>query len=159
MSAIMTDRLRDFLDAQHVPYHAIVHRRDYTAQAAAADTHTPGREFIKTILLAVDNGYALAVLPADQHADLAKVRRALGATDVSLASEEEMQQCFPDCEPGALPPFGHLYDLPVLMSRTLEEDEQITFNAGNHEVALRMQRRDFERLGEPRVVDLALTSE
>lgn len=153
--ATLNQRLTAFLEAQAVDYEAIHHRRDYTAQEAAAHTHTPGREFAKTVIVWVDGSYAMAVLPAHHLIDLDKLRRALGARDVKLASEEEMRELCPDCETGAVPPFGNLYNLPVYLSTDITADEQITFNAGTHEDAIRMRYADFERLVQPHVLDFS----
>jgi Ala-tRNA(Pro) deacylase len=152
---MISHRLKSYLEEQAVPYHLIPHRRDFTAQEAAACTHTKGREFAKTVVLAVDGGYAVAVVPAPRRVDLRKLRQLLGVHDLRLADEEEIRRLCPDCEVGAEPPFGNLYGLPVYLSRELTEDEEITFNAGTHEEVMRIQMRDYERVVKPRVVDLA----
>ena len=146
-----------FLDANHVPYEVIHHRVDYTAQETAADTHTPGREFAKTVILDVGAGHAMAVLPALYRLDLDKLRHAVGTRQISLASELEMSQLCPDCDVGAEPPLGNLYDMPVYVDETLEKDETITFNGGTHDDAIRMRYEDFKRLVHPTPMDLAQT--
>jgi Ala-tRNA(Pro) deacylase len=151
---MISPRLKAFLEELAVPYHIIVHRRDYTAQEAAADTHTRGRDYAKTVVLSVDGEYVEVVLPAPERLDLGAIRRQIGARDVRLASEEELRRLCPDCEIGAEPPFGNLYGVPVFMSRDLTFDDEITFNGGSHEDAVRMRTRDFERVVHPRVVDL-----
>ena len=150
-----TSKFRSFLDQHHVKYEAIAHAPDFTAQETAAHTHTPGREFAKTVILETDEGHAMAVLPAHHRVDLAKVREALASRKVRLASEPEMARLCPDCETGAVPPFGNLYGLPVWVSPILAHDEWITFNAGTHQDALRMKFADFEKLVAPRVTDLS----
>lgn len=146
-----------FLDAHHVPYEVIHHRVDYTAQETAADTHTPGREFAKTVILDVGVGHAMAVIPALYRVDLEKIRQSVGTRQVSLASELEMSQLCPDCDVGAEPPLGNLYDMPVYVDPTLEKDETITFNGGTHDDAIRMRYEDFERLVHPRRLDMIET--
>jgi Ala-tRNA(Pro) deacylase len=148
-------RLRDLLDQRHVEYEVIHHHTDHTARQTAHDTHTPPREFAKTVFVWIDERCAMAVLPADRLVSEEKLRRALSAKLVRLASEEEFEALCPDCEMGAAPPFGNLYDLPVYVSPSLAEDEQITFNAGSHQDAIRMAYADFVKLVEPRVVPLA----
>ena len=143
-----------FLDAQHVPYEVLHHRTDYTAQETAADTHTPGREFAKTVILDVGAGHAMAVVPALYKVDLEKIRQSVGTRQVSLASEQEMSDLCPDCDVGAEPPLGNLYDMPVYVDPTLERDETITFNGGTHEDAIRMQYEDFKRLVHPTRMDM-----
>src|SRR5512133_1625934 len=150
MATMIPYRVTAFLDAQQVPYDVIHHRRDYAAQWTAADTHTKGREFAKVIVFATPDGYAFAVVPAHRHVDLDKIRSALGVPDVRLAAEDEIEQLFPDCEVGAEPPLGNLYGMPVYLSAEMTEDEQITFNAGTHEDALRVPMRDFDRIVRPR---------
>ncbi len=148
-------RLRRFLDAEGVAYHVIHHRRDYQAAEVAADTDTPAAAFAKTVFVWVDGQPAMAVVPAGVDVALTRLRKALGARDVRVARESDTHELCPDCETGAAPPFGNLYDLPVYVSSTLALDEEITFNGGSHEDAVRMKYCDFERLVHPRVVPLA----
>lgn len=149
-------KLRSFLDDHRVRYEAIQHSPDFTAQETAAHTHTPGREFAKTVILRTDGGHAMAVLPAHHRLDLAKARDATASRSVRLASEPEMDHLCPDCETGAAPPFGNLYGMPVVVSPVLAMDEWITFNAGTHQDAVRMKYADYAKLVEPRVADLSL---
>ena len=151
-----TRTLTAYLNDHHVPFEVLHHRIDYTAQEAAADTHTPGREFAKTVVLDVGHeGRAMAVLPAIFQLDLDKIRAGLGTRQVHLATEMEMSDLCPDCEVGAEPPFGNLYDVPVYVDPTLTSDEYITFNAGTHDDAVRMRYEDYERLVHPTVMDMA----
>lgn len=133
----------------------IPHARDYMAQATAADTHTPGKAFAKCVLVWIDNYYAMVVIPADHHLDFNLLLKEVGASAAGLVREEEMLHLFPDCELGAEPPFGELYDLPVFIAAQFAEDQEITFNAGTHDVAIRMPYYEFECLVEPQVVDCA----
>jgi Ala-tRNA(Pro) deacylase len=151
----MAPRLQEFLDEHGVEYEAIHHRLDYRACKTAQDTHTPPGEFAKTVFVRVDGRIVMAVLPASKTVALGKLRRGLGARDVQLAREWEFSELCPDCEPGAAPPFGNLYDLPVYVSPALTRDDEITFNAGSHEDAVRMAYGDFERLVKPRVLPLS----
>lgn len=154
--ATVSNRLTRFLEEQNISFEVIQHRRDYTAQEAAAHTHTPGREFAKTVILVVDGNFVVVALPAPAKVNFGKLKEVLGARDVRLASEPEMERICPDCEAGAVPPFGNLYKLPVYVSPSLAADERITFNAGCHETAIRIPYRDFERLVHPKVLDVAL---
>lgn len=151
----ITKRLRDLLDANDIEYELIHHHADYRAEHTAADTHTPQREFAKTVFLWVDGSYALAVLPASHSVSMRKLCRNLPAREVRLASEWEMEDLCPDAEVGAAPPFGNLYGLPVYLSPVLAQDERITFNAGSHTDVVRILYSDFERLVQPRVVSLS----
>lgn len=146
--------VKSYLDEHKVAYEAIHHRRDYTAQQTAADTHTRGKEFAKTVVLFADNKYCMVVLPAIHHVSMEKIKKALKVKEVSLATEDEIAQICSDCEVGAMPPFGNLYDLPVYVSHHLAADRMITFNAGTHEDVIRMLYADFEKLVEPKVMDI-----
>ena len=148
-------RLQKLLDASGVDYEIIHHRQDFRARTTAADTNTPPEEFAKTVVLWIDGGYALAVLPATHYVAPSRLARAIGADHVSLASEFEMKDLLPDCEVGAAPPFGKLFELPTYASALLAEDEHITFNAGTHRDAVRMAWADYKRLAQPRIEPLS----
>ena len=148
-------RLLDFLESSGVKYEVIQHHTDHTAQQTAWDTHTPLHEFAKTIFVRIDELFAMAVLPGDQLVSEEKLRLALSARGVRLASEEEFEALCPDCDVGAAPPFGNLYGLPVYASPSLADDETITFNAGTHQEAIRLSYTDWLHLVEPQVVPLA----
>ena len=148
-------RVMTCLDESAAAYHVVQHRQDTTAKEAAADTRTPTWAFAKSVLVLADGRFVLVVLPASEMVDFAKLREALGAREVHLASESSMLKLFPDCELGAEPPMGNLYNLPVFVSDSIPRDEEITFNAGTHTEAIRMRYRDFERIVQPRVVDCA----
>ncbi len=149
------ESIKSFLDEHQVPYEIIHHRRDFTAQETAADTHTKGKEFAKTVVLQADGRPVMTVLPAIYQVSLDKARKALQAKEVQLASEDDIAQLCPDCEIGAMPPFGNLFKVPVYVDRRLAEDRLITFNAGTHEDVIRLLYEDFQRLTNPEVVDLA----
>jgi len=149
-------RLREFLDKNHVPYETIPHAPAYTTQEVAAAAHIRGQEVAKTVMVKLDGTIAMAVLPANFQVDLELLRHAARAGEVKLASEEEFRGRFPGCEVGAMPPFGNLYGLEVYAARKLAEDETIAFNAGTHGEMIRLAWRDFERLVQPRIVDLCL---
>lgn len=148
-------RLKDFLDEQRVPYEAISHQTAFTAQCIAGLTHTPGRELAKTIIVNLDGELVMAVLPANFRVDLNLLRHAVRARHAALASEEEFYASFPDCETGAMPPFGNLYGLRVFADETLTRDTHITFNAGSHHEVLRVRWEDFVRVAQPIIVSLA----
>jgi Ala-tRNA(Pro) deacylase len=148
-------RLQQLLDAAGVEYTQIRHRRDYHASKTALDTFTPPDEFAKTVFVWVDGKPAMAVLPANKQLAPSKLRKAIGAQQVRLATETDLKTLCADCEPGAAPPFGVLYDLPVFASHALEEDEQITFNGGTHDEAIRMRFADWKKLARPKMVRLA----
>lgn len=147
-------RLKHLLDENRVPYSTLPHAKTYTAQAAAAVMHVSGQQIAKTVVLAAGNDFVLAVLPASYHVDLRKLGAVVGR-NLQLASEADFISRFPDCEPGAMPPFGRLYGLPVYVDEALTADEEIVFEAGTHREAVRLRYADFERLTQPTVGDFA----
>src|SRR5262245_34042399 len=115
-------RLDEVLSSRQIPFERLHHRPAYTANRMAQMLHVPGREVAKTVLLRTDQGYVLAVLPATHQIDLMQMRQELGAKSVEMASEDEMDSLFPDCERGAIPPFGSMYNVPTLVDEALAED-------------------------------------
>ncbi len=152
-------KLREFLDTQGVPYRIIPHQVAYTARQTATVTHVPNRELAKTVIVKVDGGLAMAVLSASHEVDLFAMRTAIGARSVSLAKESEFKDRFPECEIGAMPPFGNLYGMPVYVDEGLTQDEHISFNAGSHYELLEVSYADFERLVKPRVLNFTAPHE
>ncbi len=148
-------KLREFLDDNHVRYLSIRHSPAYTAMEIAALAHIPGRELAKTVMVKLDGAMAMAVLPATKRLELEAIRQAAGAQAATLASEQEFATMFPDCEAGAMPPFGNLYNMPVYADESLTADEHIAFNAGSHAELIQMTYEDFARLVQPRVTLLS----
>lgn len=145
-------KLKQFLDEHEVRYVTVRHSPAFTAQEVAASAHISGYEMAKTVMIKVDGEIAMAVLPAPLHVDLRHLRELTGATTVELATESEFKTRFPECELGAMPPFGRLYGMQTYVAQRLAEDEYIAFNAGTHTELIRMRFRDFERLAEPRIL-------
>jgi len=150
--------LKEYLDSHLVKYVVIQHSPAFTMQEIASATHIPGQELAKTVIVQIDGALAMAVVPASQRVDLEQLREALGARQVTLAGEREFKDRFPDCEPGAMPPFGNLYEMDVYVADTLTEDEEIAFNAGSHTQLVRMAYRDFARLVQPKVMRFAVNA-
>jgi Ala-tRNA(Pro) deacylase len=145
-------RLKEFLDRYHTKYVSINHSQAYTAQEIAASAHISGKELAKTVIVNLDGEPAMAVLPASKQLDLALLKEACGADQVELADEAQFKNLFPDCEIGAMPPFGNLYGIPVYVAQKLTHDDEIAFNAGTHSELIRMSYKDYERLVQPTVV-------
>ncbi len=145
-------KLKAFLDEQGIKYVSIIHSTAYTAQEVAASAHVAGRELAKTVIVELDGKMAMAVLPANRKIVLQDLREVTGSEEVKFASEEEFKRQFPDCETGAMPPFGNLYGMDVYVAEALTENEEIAFNAGSHTEVIKLAYRDFERLVHPRVV-------
>ena len=111
----------------------ISHSKAYTSQGIAAIAHIPGQELAKTVIVKLDGALAMAVLPASYQVDLLALKKVVGVNEAALASEREFKQHFPDCETGAMPPFGsNFYGIPVYVDETLTRDHDIAFNAGTH---------------------------
>jgi Ala-tRNA(Pro) deacylase len=147
-------KLREFLDSHHIRYLVISHSLAYTAQGIAALTHVSGKKLAKTVIVKIDSILAMAVVPASLHVDLDRLRSLTGARTVEIASEQEFKDAFPDCETGAMPPFGNLYDMAVYADASLAENEEITFSAGTHRELVRMNWLDMVRLVNPLIADL-----
>jgi Ala-tRNA(Pro) deacylase len=142
-------KLREFLDSRHVKYLVISHSLAYTAQGVAALAHISGKKLAKTVIVKIDGILAMAVVPATDHVDLGQLRKLTGSRSVEIASETEFKDAFPDCETGAMPPFGNLYDMPVYADLSLAENDEITFTAGTHRELVRMNLEDMLRLFSP----------
>lgn len=148
-------RLEEYLYHQKINYKRIVHSRAYTAQKTAAYAHISGNEIAKSVIVRIDGKLCMAVLPASYQLDMNELKRATAAKDVRLASETEFKDVFSDCEVGAQPPFGNLYDLDVFVAEKLTEDTNIAFNAGNHAELIQMTYKDYQRLVHPTVIRIA----
>lgn len=147
-------KIREYLDSHNVKYLVISHSIAYTAQGVAARVHVSGKKLAKTVIVKIDGVLAMAIVPASLHVDLDLLQSITGAANVELATEREFQSTFPDCETGAMPPFGNLYDMPVYADESLAAQEEITFTAGTHRELLRMSWADMARLVNPQVVRL-----
>jgi Ala-tRNA(Pro) deacylase len=152
-------KLKDFLDKNNIKYVTMKHSTAYTAQEVAASAHIPGKELAKTVMVRVDGKMAMAVLPASYKVDFKQLKEAAGAKSVTLASEQEFKDMFPECEVGGMPPFGNLWGMEVYVAKSLAEDEEIAFNAGSHTELIRLAYADFETLVEPKVLKYSLQQE
>ena len=148
-------RLVDFLDKSDVHYATINHSRAYTAQTVARSAHIKAREMAKVVIVGIDDRLAMVVLPASDTVDIELLQTSIGNDNIRLATEEEFNERFPDCEPGAMPPFGNLYDMEVFVSPHLTEDELIAFNAGTHTELIQLPYGDFSRLVDPTEIRLS----
>ncbi len=149
------EKLEAYLRENKVPFQVQHHPIAFTAQEIAASEHIPGRMLAKVVIVLAEGKMVMLALPAPYRVDLAKAAALLGAKEVRLAREEEFAAAFPDCEVGAMPPFGNLYDLPVYVDKALAEDETIVFNAGTHMDTMSLKYADFERLVRPTVAEFA----
>ncbi|MBI4522279.1 MAG: YbaK/EbsC family protein [Deltaproteobacteria bacterium] len=144
-------KLKEMLDEAKVSYEIYTHPLAYTAQEIAEQQHISGKEMAKVVMLEVDNALVMGVIASSSKIHLNMAKASLGASAVRLATEDEFTARFPECEIGAMPPFGNLFGLRVVVDPALEKDEYIYFNAGNHVQTVRMRYKDFAKLVNPQV--------
>jgi len=149
-------RLERYLQEEGVWFASMTHPVAYTAQEVAAAQHVPGKQLAKVVLVDVDGQLVMLVLPASYRVDFPKLKSVLKAKKVRLAKEEEFGGTFTDCEVGAMPPFGNLYDLPVHMDSSLAEVSEIVFKVGRHTTSMKVRFADYKKLVKPQIVDFAI---
>jgi Ala-tRNA(Pro) deacylase len=147
------ERLEQYLTDQHVPFDVQHHAVAYTAQELAAAEHISGRMVAKSVIVIAGDRMVMLVLPAVHRVDLTRAALITGAPEVRLADEREFAAIFPDCEAGAMPPFGNLYDLPVYVDNALAQNETIVFPAGTHTETMSIRYADYARLVTPALAD------
>jgi len=149
-------KLIKYLDDNNVPYVTITHSQAFTAQQVAASAHIKGKEMAKTVIIKINDKLAMAVLPATYHVDFHLLKEITGNENVVLAHESEFKEIFEDCETGAMPPFGNLYNMDVFVAQSLTKEVEIAFNAGTHSELIRMGYTDFERLVKPKILKFSV---
>jgi Ala-tRNA(Pro) deacylase len=147
-------KMREVLDEAKVSYEVYNHALAYTAQEIAAKQHFSGNEMAKVVMLETDDGLVMGVVRGNDKISLHQACESLGSRHARLATEDEFVSRFPDCEIGAMPPFGNLFGVKVFVDPALAKDEYIYFNAGNHVQTVRMKYKDFEKLVQPRIARL-----
>ena len=151
-------KLKSFLDENKIKYVSIKHSSAYTAQEIAAIAHIPGKDLAKTVIIKIDGKMAMAVLPASFKVSFENLKDTLGVKEARLAYEQEFIDKFPDCEVGAMPPFGNIYGMEVYVAESLAEDEEIAFNACSHTELIKMSFSDFEKLVKPKRIKFSIPS-
>jgi Ala-tRNA(Pro) deacylase len=147
--------LTTYLEQQKVPFDVLHHPPAFTSQEVAAGTHVPGDEVAKVVVVRAGPKHYMLVLPASYHVRFDRLEKVLGSKNVRLATEAELSELFPDCDLGAMPPFGHEYGMEVYVDGHLADDESIVFEAGRHDEAVRMRWADYQRLAQPKIVEFA----
>jgi Ala-tRNA(Pro) deacylase len=145
-------RLRQCLSAESAKYQLVLHRQEFGAQRVAASIHLPGRDMAKVVVVKDEAGeFLMLVVPSHAHVDLAATARTTGRAGLGLrlANEKELAELFPDCEVGAMPPFGHLYGLPTYVDGCLRGEPEIFFPGGNHHELVAMSVRDYLGVARP----------
>ena len=148
-------RIRDYLDSQNVPYETLHHSQAFTAQEVAHSLHISGKKCVKAVVAEGDNKTVLAVVPASHRLNFEQLKSALRANQVEMLVESELVELFPDCDLGAIPPFGNLYGIEVWVDRAVASAEKVLFCAGTHEDCIRMRYSDFAKLARPFVGQFA----
>ncbi len=151
-------KVKEFLDSRGIRYVNIKHSPAFTAQEVAASAHVSGRDFAKTVIVMINERMAMVVLPAGRRIVLSDLRELLEAPNLRLATEMEFRETFPDCEVGAMPPFGNLYGMPVYIASALTEEPEIVFNAGSHIEVIKMAYDDFAAAVNPHILDFVTTA-
>jgi Ala-tRNA(Pro) deacylase len=151
----MLKRCLSYLKRNGIRYSHSTHEPAFTARDVAAADRMPARRLVKTVVYSGDIGYGMLLLPADYVVNFDEVRRLLGLTEIRLATEPELAALFPDCEVGAMPPFGNLFNLPVLVDEDIATAEFFAFSAGTHRDVIRMSGADFHNLVNPLVASFA----
>jgi Ala-tRNA(Pro) deacylase len=145
----------EFLKSKGIDYKVTEHKPTFSAQRMAAVEHEHGRFVAKPVIIKADGMLMMCVLDANHKIDLQRLKENLGAENVELADETEIGNIFTDCELGAEPPLGNLYDMPTIMDKALEADDHIMFQAGSHDKAVRISMFDYKKLVNPKVLDLS----
>ncbi len=149
-------KLKDYLEQNQVRYEVGYHERVYTSQEIAAAMHVPGKELAKVVMVKADGKMVMLVLPGSYQVDTKKLKKVLACKRLGVAKERDFEELFPDCEVGAMPPFGNLYQLEVWVDQVLTEDEFIVFRAGSHVETLKIKYNDYARLINPKVGDFSV---
>jgi Ala-tRNA(Pro) deacylase len=145
-------QVTEYLTKEGVEFETSEHRATFTAQQMAAEEHVSGMTVAKPVVIKANNNFYMCVLPACHKIDFDMLKEQLGAKQIDLADEKEMARIFGDCALGAEPPFGNLYHLETIMDQSLEDDNEIVFQAGTHEQAIRISMDDYKRLVQPKIL-------
>ncbi len=149
-------RLKDFLTKNKIKYQAKRHKEVFTAQEVAAVQHVSGDALAKVVMINAGGKMGMLVLPASYKVDFKKLKVILKTSKISLASEQEFKNAFPDCEVGAMPPFGSFYSIPVLADQSLAKSKEIVFRAGSHKDTVKISLQDYGKLEKPTIVDFSI---
>ena len=147
----IAESVRDFLTRERVPYTIFSHRAAYTAQEEAETAHIQGRHWAKVVVCFADGEPIQAILPADLMVDFELLGSLIGANSVRLATEAAVTELYPECEPGAMPPFGRVFGQRVFVDRSMTGDPEMVFNGGTHTDAVCMHYNDFAEIVRPTV--------
>jgi Ala-tRNA(Pro) deacylase len=149
-------KVKDYLNSNAIKYVIISHSPAYTSMEVAASAHVSGHDLAKTVMVKVNEKMTMVVLPASYKIDFGLLKELTGTKKVKLAEEDEFKSMFPNCEVGAMPPFGNLYNMEVYVSETLTMDTEIAFAAGFHNELIKMAYNDYKKLVKPIVMKISV---
>jgi len=149
-------KIKDYLDNNDIKYVIISHSPAYTAMEVAASAHVSGYELAKTVIVKLDEKLTMVVLPASYKIDFNQLKEESGAVTVQLAEEDDFTEMFPNCEVGAMPPFGNLYKMEVYVAESLTKGKEIAFAAGSHSELIKLAYKDFGILVNPIVLKISV---
>ncbi|MGD2137104.1 MAG: YbaK/EbsC family protein [Gammaproteobacteria bacterium] len=139
--------LREYLEQHQVTYDLVPHPRTGSSMETAQEAHIPGNRLAKAVIIREDDDYSMVVVPSVEHVDLAMLRGSFGH-GVELATEPELEDLFPDCAQGAVPPVGPAWGMQTYLDECLLEEDEVYFEAGDHEDLVRIAGEQFARLLE-----------
>lgn len=141
--------LKKLLDSHKIKYVMVKHSPAFTIQEVCQAAHFSSDKMAKSVIVKLDEGLAMAVIPGSKKVDLELLKKISKSKKADIASEDEFRHAFPDCELGAMPPFGNLYKMKVYVDDSLTKEKEIGFNAGTHSELIKMNFKDFEDLAAP----------
>ena len=153
----ISTRIRELLDIEGAVYQHHRHPVTFTAKKTADSVQIPEGEMLKTLIVNADGLLRMAVIPANCVLHLKHMKFIMRPENIRMATEKELNDAFPDCEIGAMPPFGNLYRMKTYVTANLADEPEIAFNAGTHTEVIKMSYFDFERLVSPTVLDFVTT--
>lgn len=147
MNTIPT-KLYKFLKKHKAYFQIQVHPETFTSCETAESEHIRGRKLLKAVMAKANEKDIMVVIPSNRTVDLLKLSAVLDTPHVRIAEEWEFKDQFPECEPGAMPPFGHIYGIPCYGDESIREEDEVVFNAGNHKETMSISTNDFFRISK-----------
>ncbi len=141
--------IQTYLKSRQIPFEVLLHAPAPSATRLAQSVHVPGERVAKVVLVKGSERFVLAVLPSTHRIDMPRLMQALGTTDLRIASEDDLDGVFIDCELGALPPFGRLYGITTIVDASLSGGSEIVFEGNTRHEGVRMRYRDYEAVEAP----------
>lgn len=141
----MSNTISQYLDSWGTSYELVHHPRSITSMETAAAAHVPGDQLAKAVVVEDDHQYLIVVIPSTHRLRLGllceRFERPYG-----LATEQEIQSLFSDCETGSVPPLGEAYGLEVVVDDAILESDDVYFEAGDHAELVHVSGEEFRLL-------------